>query len=97
MKCPHCGAPKSVVIDSRQRKTENVRYRRYACYECNRNWTTMESPVEEKNVKVVVLCEDCAIHGCCMMENALKQAGSKEPYCSAGKARNDSGKNKGNT
>ena len=87
MKCPHCGAIGSIVIDSRPRRKANVRYRRYSCFACNENWSSIESPVDVKNVKVVVLCDDCEIHDCCMMENALKQTGAKERYCSAGKRR----------
>lgn len=85
MKCPHCGAYGSLVLDARLVREENAKYRRHTCRACKQNWVSMEVPTDCRNVKFVVLCEECEIHGCCMMENALKLTGTKTPFCGAGK------------
>lgn len=37
----------------------------------------------------VVRCKDCHLHGECMTEDAFHWSGIKNPYCAAGKRKED--------
>lgn len=54
MNCPNCEAVGSIVKDTRQLKTQNVRHRRRRCVKCNHRFSTWEStgpaPVRLKQV-----------------------------------------------
>lgn len=97
MKCPECGSTKNIVIDTRATDDQQAQWRRRKCEKCGKKWYTTETTNGDKRPRTVVLCEECEIHGRCIIETALEKIGTQKPYCSAGKARNDSGKNKGNT
>lgn len=45
MLCPHCGYPKSRVVDSRGIAGESRIRRRRACIKCGKRWSTVEIDV----------------------------------------------------
>ena len=89
MKCPKCGGTESLVLDSRLRRNDTVRWRRKSCADCGAEWSSVEVPMESNTVRIVVLCNDCQIQGACMVENMLRKAGTKVPFCSAGKRKEE--------
>lgn len=97
MKCPKCGNVASTVTDSRMSADKEFKWRRRQCKACGHTWYTTEKRDGCALLKDFVVCAVCVRGGECKIERELRSAGQLKPYCSAGKARNDSGKNKGNT
>lgn len=52
--CPECGAARSYIVDSRNRKDGGARRRRHQCKECQSHYTTYEVHAEEYETMQVV-------------------------------------------
>lgn len=52
--CPECGAARSYIVDSRNRKDGGARRRRHECKECESHYTTYEVHAEEYELMQVV-------------------------------------------
>ena len=89
MKCPNCDSKNIYVYNSRDKNNGASRWRRKICNDCNSTWTTMELNVGCDNVKLTVTCDECYLHEKCAVENLLRKAGSKRPFCSEGKRRKE--------
>lgn len=97
MKCSQCGGHDSAVTDSRMSADKEFKWRRRKCKACGHIWYTTETENGSAQTKNIVPCDFCVIGGKCKIEAALRAAGRLKPFCSAGKKRNDDGKNKGST
>ena len=50
--CPQCGSTQNQVKDTRYRRTEGYRYRRYLCMDCGFRWNTHETIEGGKGVQL---------------------------------------------
>lgn len=86
MTCPNCGSEESRVTNSRpELDRESYNRRRRKCKSCGFAWYTIEVSERASCVRNVVLCSMCEVGGRCRVEQVLRDAGIKSPYCAAGR------------
>lgn len=83
MKCQKCGGYNSTVYDTRLKNDDKTRWRRKHCEDCGARYTTIEL-APTSNIKIVTTCDQCEIHGRCVIETMFEKMKIKTPYCCAG-------------